>query len=222
MTINVGLTTATGTYPITVTATGGTTTHTTTVNLTVTPLAAWQKGFDFRATSGFVTDPLNATYVLSNTVYPTTRNGVTFGWTKTSNQLGGIDRTTAVDVRLAGINYMMNFVPPSTFVVDLPAPGTYQIMLAMGDASASQCPSGCKIEFRDGATSLFTLIEPGTTAGYFYDANGNNWPAAAWPASVTARTVTVSGTQLQILVGANSGKPDRTPIAHVSIISAGP
>lgn len=36
-------------------------------------------GFDFRATSTFVTDPANCTYVIDD-LYPTTRGGVTFGW----------------------------------------------------------------------------------------------------------------------------------------------
>ena len=53
-----------------------------TVTLTVTT-AVWQQGFDFRATSTYVTDPPTSTYVLASTAYPTTVNGVTFGWANT-------------------------------------------------------------------------------------------------------------------------------------------
>jgi hypothetical protein len=49
------------------------------------PLSSgWQQGFDFRNSASFVIDPSRSTYVLSTTAYPTTVNGVTFGWVKTS------------------------------------------------------------------------------------------------------------------------------------------
>jgi len=217
MTINVGASTATGQYTITVQGVGGTSTHTTTVTLTVTTAGSgFQQGFDFRATSGFVTDPGFATWVTSSTAYPTTRNGVTFGWQVTTN-LDSRDRNTAVDPRLAGINFVYNNVAPAVFEVDLPAAGTYTINLAMGDDLYGQCGGGCKIEFRDGATSLFTIAEPGTSGGMFFDANGNNLTAAAWPASNTTHQVTMSGTKLLVLVGANDGKSDVTPIAHLAV-----
>jgi hypothetical protein len=84
MNIMVGSSTPAGTYPITVTGNGGGIQQNTAVTLTVTPARGWQQGFDFRNTAAFVTDPPGDTYVLPTTKYPTTVNGVTFGWVKTS------------------------------------------------------------------------------------------------------------------------------------------
>src|SRR5581483_4227258 len=98
-TVMVGGSTALGTYPITVTGVGGGAQHSTTVTLTVTS-AVWQQGFDFRATSTYVTDPPTSTYVLAGTSYPTSRNGATFGWANTA-LVQSRDRNTMVDPRLA-------------------------------------------------------------------------------------------------------------------------
>src|SRR5262249_6286562 len=140
----------------------------------------WQAAFDFRATQGFVTDPAGDNYVLAgNTMYPTTGNGVTYGWTSTgNNELAGRDRDATADPRLAGINFVPNGVPPAVFQVNLPAPGTYAVSLAIGDQSYTQCTSTstCQIEFRDGNTSLFVLdVSSGVAAGSFADANGQVW-----------------------------------------------
>ena len=51
----------------------------------------------------------------------------------------------------------------------------------MGDAGYQQCWVQCQIQFLDGNTVLATLTEGQTNLGYFYDAKGNNWSAAAWP-----------------------------------------
>ena len=119
MTISVGANTPPGTYPITVTAAGGGLAPTTTINLTVTSMAGFQQGFNFRATAGYVADPSNTTHVLANTNYPTKVGSVTFGW-----QVPGValsrDRNKSVDPRLAGINYFSNGTP-GRFEVDLPA-----------------------------------------------------------------------------------------------------
>ena len=80
MTVTVGASTPTGTYPITVTGNGGGIQQNTTVTLTVISRPVWGIGFDYRATFGFVNDPPGDTYVLASTAYPTTFNGVTFGW----------------------------------------------------------------------------------------------------------------------------------------------
>ena len=129
--------------------------------------ASWQQGFDFRNTTGFVTDPSGATYVLPTTAYPTTVNGVTFGWTKNSAQ--GRDRNATLDPRLAGVNFANNG-SPATFYVDLPSAGTYNLSLAMGDAGYQACWVQCQVQFLDGNTVLATVTEGSTQLGYFYDA----------------------------------------------------
>ncbi len=177
--------------------------------------AQWQQGFDFRNTSTFVTDPSGDAYVLSTTAYPTKGNGVTYGWLKTS-LVTGRDRNAALDPRLAGINYVDNGAP-ATFYVDLPSAGTYNISLAMGDAGFEQCWVQCQIQFLDGSTVLATLNEGETKKGYFYDAMGNNWSAAAWPPSNLSQQVTLTGTRLTVVVGTNKATGDFTTIAFLGV-----
>src|SRR5271157_879381 len=139
--------------------------------------AQWQQGFDFRNSANFVTDPLGSTYVLSTTAYPTKGNGVTYGWVNTS-LVQARDRNAKLDPRLAGINFVANG-SPATFYVDLPFAGTYNLSLAMGDAGYQQCSQQCQVQFLDGGTVLATVTGGPTNAGFFYDAMGNNWSAAA-------------------------------------------
>jgi len=221
MTITVGSSTPVGTYPITVTGSGGGTQNHVTVTLTVTS-AVWQQGFDFRNTAGFVTDPPGATYVLSSTLYPTTGVLTTYGWYYLST-VSAIDRSTTVDPRLAGINYAENGNPAS-FYVNLPSAGTYNLSLAMGDEGYTQCWTQCEVQFLDGSRVVGTVIEGQTLIGYFWDAVGRNWSAAAWPANNMPIQVTMTGTQLTVAVGTNHATGDITPIAYLGItqVSTGP
>ena len=168
----------------------------------------WQAGFDFRATQGFVTDPAGDYAVLGKaTLYPTTTNGVTYGWASAYGygQLSSYDLNAAVDPRLAGANAMNNNVSPAVFQVDLPAPGTYNVSLAIGLSNGFPAcnNSPCQIEFRDGSTSLFVLTIPTaiSPSGAFVDANGKTWSATAWPMNNTTRQITLSGTHLTVLLG---------------------
>ena len=180
--------------------------------------AQWQQGFDFRNTSTFVTDPSGDTYVGPTTAYPTKGNGVTYGWLKTS-PVTGRDRNAALDPRLAGINYVNNGLP-ATFYVDLPSAGTYNISLAMGDASYEQCWVQCQIQFLDGSTVLATVTGGSIQAGYFYDANGNKWSAAQWPANNLSQQVTLTGTRLTVVVGTSKATGDFTTIAFLGVTQA--
>ena len=178
----------------------------------------WQAGFDFRATQTFVNDPANNFVLGAGTPYPSTANGVTFGWTNNpSLKLQTRNRNASLDPRLAGINFVPNNVAPAVFRVDLPSAGTYGVRLALGDASYAQCSSGCRVELRDGNTSLFALTVTGLAAGQFADANGNVWSAANWPSSNNQRSITMSGTQLTVLIGANDGITDNTTLAFFGI-----
>ena len=153
--------------------------------------------------------------MLATTAYPTKGNGVTFGWVKTS-LVQGRDRNAKLDPRLAGIN-LINNGSPATFYVDLPSPGTYNLSLAMGDAGYQECWVQCQIQFLDGNTVLATVTEGSTNLGYFYDAKGNNWSAAAWPASNLSQQVTLTGTRLTVVVGTNKATGDFTPIAFLGV-----
>ncbi len=215
MTVTVGSSTATGTYPIVVKASGGGLSPTTTVTLTVTSSgSSWQQGFNFRATANYVNDPANTTHVLQSTLYPTTVGGVTFGWLNTS-LVQSRNRSTTVDPRLAGINYATNGSPAS-FAVNLPAPGTYTVSLAMGDVGFTQCWVLCQIQFLDNTRVLGT-VTGSPTIGYFYDATGQDWSAAAWPNSNLTLPVTLTGTRLTVVVGTNNRGGDVTPIAYLGV-----
>src|SRR5208337_406032 len=214
MTITVGSSTPVGIYPITVTGNGGGVQQSATVSLTVTS-SVWGQGFDFRNTSTLVTDPPGDTYVLSTTAYPTKGTGVTYGWVNTS-LVQARDRNAKLDPRLAGINFVTNGYP-ATFYVDLPSAGTYNLSLAMGDAGYAQCSQQCQVQFLDGSTVLATVTGGPTQAGYFYDAKGNNWSAAAWPSSNVSQQVTLAGTRLTVVVGKTQATGTYTTIAFLGV-----
>src|SRR5271167_2421798 len=183
---------------------------------------SFQAGFDFRNTSTFVTDPTGDTYVLPTTAYPTTSNGVTYGWADTS-LVGGRDRNASLDPRLAGINFANNG-SPARFHVNLPSAGTYNLSLAMGDANFERCVVQCEIQFLDGQTVLATVQEGPIPAGYFYDAKGNQWSAAAWPSSNVSQQVTLTGTRLTVVVGLSQNNGEITALAFLGVTqtSGGP
>ncbi len=156
---------------------------------------AFDKGFDFRQTSGFVTDPANCTYVLSGDTYPVTRNGVTFGWTGSLTFMSDRDRNSGIDPRLAGLN--VDGFENAVFQIDLPASGTYLISLAGGDASN---PGKCDVTFKDGGTTLFNVSDLALANGFFLDAVGNSYDAATWPGSNTPKLVTLAGSTLTMLL----------------------
>jgi hypothetical protein len=178
-------------------------------------LACAQQGFDFRSTASFVTDPGGDIAVLSSTAYPTQANGLTFGWANTY-MVQGRDRSTMVDPRLAGVNFATNGLP-ATFYVDLPFPGTYNLALAMGDEGWEECWVGCLVQFFDGSTLVGTIARGDIRSGNFYDAQGAEWSAQAWPSSNAALQVTLTGTRLTMVVGTSKATGDVTGIAFLGI-----
>ena len=221
MSIMVGANTPLGTYPITVTGNGGGLQHNFTVTLMVIS-SVWQQGFDFRGSANFVTDPPGATGVISSTIFPTVGGLTTYGWSYTAN-FWAINRNSSIDPRLAGTNYTSNGTP-GQFYVDLPAPGTYSLSLAMGDDGYPPCSVQCEVQFLDGSTVLATVTGGPINLGYFYDAQGNVWSAAQWPANNVSQQVTLVGTQLTVQVGSNNYTGDYTSIAYLGVtqVSAGP
>jgi len=217
----VGANTPLGTYPITVTGNGGGIQHNFTVTLIVIS-PVWQQGFDFRGSSNFVADPPGATGVEFDTTFPTVGDLTTYGWWYGAT-FQTANRNNTIDPRLAGINYVTNGTP-GQFYVDLPAPGTYSLSLAMGDDGWPACAVQCQVQFLDGSTVLATITGGPVNLGYFYDAQGNVWSAAQWPANNVSRPVTLVGTQLTVQVGSNNHTGDNTPVAYVGVtqVSAGP
>ena len=141
MMITVGNNTPLGTYPLSVTGTAGGIQHSATVNVTVTT-AVWQQGFDFRATSDYVVDPPGAhSSVLPSDIYPTIGELATYGW-QGGYRIAGSNEMKHIRDRLQGWREPTKFifnVSPAAFYIDLPAPGTYNLSLAMGNDGYAQC-----------------------------------------------------------------------------------
>lgn len=151
---------------------------------------AWDKGFNFRGTVGYVADGANETYIVGDS-YPTTRNTVTFGW------IGGLgtfaDRSAANDRRLAGINYNN---ATSVFQVDLIAAGAFTVHLGLGD-QAGGGNAGCAVVVKDSGSTLATVNFNANVGNVFTDATGavlNNttWPAGEVGAALTFATTTLT------------------------------
>ena len=177
---------------------------------------AWDKGFNFRATADYVTDGPDETYVLGD-IYPTTRNGVTFGWV-TSAPDETRDRSTTVDVRLAGQNAIDNTGASQNFRVDLTATGDYTIRLAAGDASFAQ---KIDVEFLDDTTVFSTVADNVATAGgQFVDATGVTRTTAAWPADNQTLARTFASTLFVVRCAALSATVNNSVLAHLFVSQA--
>lgn len=153
-------------------------------------------GFDFRETSGYVTDPANCTYVVGDT-YPTPRNGITFGWTSIIG-LNLRDRDVTYP-RIAGLNFS---APALTFQVDLPASGVWNVQLGCGDWSSSKLVG--TIVIADGGSTLLTISHVSATNG-LYDATDTDYTAANWNTSESPVPLTFSGTTLNMTISAGLG-----------------
>ena len=186
--------------------------------LTAAILACAQQGFDFRNTASFVTDPAGDTVVLPTMAYPMHANGLTFGWLN-PYLVQGRDVSTAVDPRLAGINFASNGLA-ATFYVDLPSPGTYNLTLAMGDEGWRSCWVACQIQFFDGKSLVGTVARHDIPARRFTDARGTAWSAAAWPVSNLPLPMTLTGTRLTMVVGTTKATKGYTSIAFLGIAAA--
>lgn len=169
---------------------------------------AWAttKGFCFRATSGYVTDPTNTTYVAME-AYPTTRSvggeNVTFGWNDVASHIDSRDRSTSAPYELAGLNFL-DSADTKYFRVDVPAAGAYRFQLAVGDRGGNACTPNVIVKDGVGGSTLATVQQATPTAGgAFVDAAGTEHAsAAAWDASgrVWSGSLTLTGTVIAFYV----------------------
>lgn len=199
--------TGSGNGTLTATATGYTS-ATSASFTTASGFTAFDKGFNFRQTSGYVTDGTNETYVLASDAYTGSviRNGVAFGWTTALGAQDSRDRNSALDRRLSGIGF--NDGIATVFRVDLPAAGTYSLRLAMGDPSNSKTIS---VTIKDGANTLVTISGVSVPAGSHLDATGTVYTDANWPASNSAVSKVFAGTVLTVEI------PISTPMCHLFV-----
>lgn len=174
--------------------------------------AAWDKGFNFRGTSGYVSDGATETYVLAEG-YPTTRNSVTFGFTSGVGSLQPVDRSAANDRRLAGINYDNT---ARVFQIDLPSAGTYTVHLALGDQAGGGNAS-CTVVVKDTATTLATVNFDASVANQFTDATGAALTNVTWPAGEVGASLTFATTTLNLALSSAG----YWTIAHVFVSQGG-
>jgi hypothetical protein len=176
--------------------------------------------FNFRATTGFVTDGANSTYVIISPLdtYPQTRNGITFGYTATVG-LDSRDRASGNIPELAGIHFVANGgTGPSTFRVDLPNTGGWDVRLGCGDASGVQT---IKLEVRDNATAFITISDVTTSgANTFLDATGVERTNANWSANNVAVNRNFVSTILNLLI--QEPTTNASCVAHLSVESTAP
>jgi hypothetical protein len=156
---------------------------------------SWNKGFNFRGTSGFVADGPNCTYVVGDQ-YPTTRNGCTFGWS--APVFASVDANGSVDARLAGYNDVHD---GKYFQVDLAVAGDTTVVLAAGDSSGASSGTYYAI-IKDGTVQLQNA-SGSVNANEFFDANGATWAVTDWPTQNTSYDGTFATLSLRIscLVG---------------------
>ena len=179
---------------------------------------ALDAGFNFRSTSGYVTDGAGQTYVLKTDSYPTTRDTFTFGWDAAPSN--DRDRDATADVRLAGINYQANASPEAVLRVDLDATGDHDIHLACGDTASAQYDQ--YVQFRDGTTAFATIDKTETIAqDNYYDATGTKYSEANWPGSETAISHTFSSTILRVAVSRDSSGSSNSVITHLRVVETG-
>jgi len=132
---------------------------------------AFDMGFDFRGTAGYVTDPAYGVPVLGET-YPHTysnSNGdsINAGW---ATSVSAYDNNATYDVRLAGANYHSNDGTPRAFTVDLssgsaPGAGSYNVDLAIGDGGTQDFA----------VYDNTTVVIDGTNGGSGYVTAGIHW-----------------------------------------------
>ena len=151
-------------------------------------------GFNFRATSGYVTDPAYGVPVLGE-AYPhtytnTNGNSINAGWTVGPGGTG--DRNAGVDVRVAGINYI---TPGNTgtFQADLssgsnPGSGDYTIDLAAGDHFSAWTYDSFLV--KDNTTTLISFSGTTSNPNNYFDATGTNRSpgTGAWNGVTSAKT----------------------------------
>lgn len=172
------------------------------------------KGYDFRASLGYVTDPANHVFINSSVAYPTTDgHGFSSGWVAGANDA---DRNSGLDARLAGICYAATSAT-RTFRITLPSTGIYEVRLAVGDIFAQ---SDQQYHVFDDTTEFITV----TVA-----TGGNQWADATgvvrtsdsnWSANNVAVTRTFVSTTLNVQLGPNGA--DAVTLSHLSILDVTP
>lgn len=187
---------------------------------------AYPQGIDFRATSGYVTDPANCDYEIGLAVnYPRTTpvQGVVVGWESISSSLLTRDRNTGTP-KLAGVVGFANALTADVGVyrMDLSASGlSWDFRIAVGDHD-NQCQNQT-IELFDNVTSVGVIVNNGDTLApdKWFDATGVlRTSSADWIANNAPLTVTFASSILRIKFGPNgrgANTGGNTEVGHVFV-----
>lgn len=181
--------------------------------------------FNFRSSSGYVTDASGETYVL-NDAHPTTRDSLTFGYDSTTG-INTRDRdNSGTDTRYAGEHYINNNQAYSrTFIYEC-GNGSFDVGLCAGPHLGT-----ARVEFALVALNS-SNVEQRTITTYAAVSNTTNkidingtahTTFANWASNSTTMAVTLSGaeTRIGIKIGAGDGTTGyATHINHFSVESA--
>ena len=178
--------------------------------------AQWGAGFDFRATQSFVVDPAGSTWASAEVAYPTSRiidgQVVTFGWE--TQGAGGVDYfPTGIDPRLAGAACRQNGTSATTFRVDLPAIGAYDIQLAVGNARWSVAHHASILS----GSSVVLSLDGETFGGWFFDAMMHHLYASQWVDQGAASRKIFTSTIFRISLGGGSDN-NFSCLAHLRLV----
>lgn len=173
------------------------------------------KSYNFRASSGYVIDGPGQIWC-GTSLFPTTDiHGLQSGWVVDVAELR--DRDDTLDPRLAGISFA-NTNETRTFRVTLPATGSYDIRLAVGDVNPQ---TNHQIRVLDNATEFISILTVSTGANEWRDAtNTLRTSAADWIANNVAVTRNFTSTTLNVQLGPN--ETGSHAFAHLSIEGAFP
>lgn len=184
---------------------------------------ALPQGINFRATSGYVSDPTGTTNEVSKVVnYPrTTPQGNNVGWETLTGTLDTRNRNSGVDARLAGVEFLGAGAGNSAiYRIDLPSSGSYNVRAALGDIGFSVRVGAI---LQDGSTDVATLIADDTVTGAggnFYDATGTLRNGESdWVANNAALTQSFSTSILRVRIPGSSAVTKS--IAHFYVEAAG-
>jgi hypothetical protein len=185
---------------------------------------AFDFGFDFRATAGFVTDPNFCAPELGE-LYPHTYTNalgtsITAGAIDPSAVQNTRDRNASNDPRLAGQdgNNGNTFTPSFfQFKVALPFSGQWSVVLASGDQAFA---SSEYISILDNTTVIASYSAVSVATNNYMDASGNVWPQASFFASQVPIVYTFASSILIVQVGPSSPTGSSgSNLAHLRITS---
>jgi hypothetical protein len=185
--------------------------------------APWSQGINFRKTVAFVQDlpgyfaeiGSGATANFPETTPQGSQVGFIIGNNNSQEVYENFDEQATNDPRLAGINYAAT---GTVYVVTLPAPGQYNISLAVGDLYYTRANQ--TVQVYDGPNLLGTLFANATTgaAGLYLDATGTAYTATNWPINNKPVTLTFTTTQARFVSGTGAAQT----LATIFIQAVGP